>query len=268
MTETLLMPARENAPRRLDCPVYLINLDGSDARLQFSTQQLNEAGVSFERVSAIDGRGVSPDHFDVYNSAESRRYYGRDMTSGEIGCYLSHVMVLNAFLKTGEEYCVVFEDDFLVKPGAWETVDLLENCIRQGGIKDWDLINLTREPTKFRRELLNLADDSASGTLFNAYYFPTRAAAIMWSKDGAKRFLEKSEVPLCPIDHLFRKRVSEDLRGLGIIPTPFWFTGIDSDIENASPDWKKPAGLSWYRVKEAARQIKILAKSYKKWLAH
>ena len=36
---------------------YLINLDGSQERLERATQQLNQVNWPFERFSAVDGRG-------------------------------------------------------------------------------------------------------------------------------------------------------------------------------------------------------------------
>ncbi len=41
---------------------FLINLDGSDDRLNSATRQLAEAGQTFERYPAYDGRGKPAEH--------------------------------------------------------------------------------------------------------------------------------------------------------------------------------------------------------------
>lgn len=43
---------------------YLINLDGSDERLERATQQLKDVDWAFERFSAYDGRGKELSTFE------------------------------------------------------------------------------------------------------------------------------------------------------------------------------------------------------------
>ena len=44
---------------------YLINLDGSDARLATATAQLQQHGSAFERIAAVDGRKFAVDELAI-----------------------------------------------------------------------------------------------------------------------------------------------------------------------------------------------------------
>ncbi len=238
-------------------PVFLINLDSSEKRLETSRTQFEMAGVLFDRVSAVDGRNRTPRDFPNYDEQATQSYYGRGMTCGEIACYLSHVKALRRFVETGQDIGLILEDDFLLSPKDWETLRALEAEIRAGHIIDWDLINLFKPPKKIKQDLMRL-NSGRNTTLYRAFYFPTGAVATMWSRAGAESFLTFASDPLCPIDHHYRKWVSETGRGLGLDPTPFASTNLGSDISDASPGWVKPAPISRYRMKEIRRQSRCL----------
>ncbi|MBI1340166.1 hypothetical protein GC169_08160 [bacterium] len=47
-----------------------------------------------------------------YEPAQARRFMGRDLSRGEIGCFLSHYHVMREFVeKSGPDWLLVFEDD-------------------------------------------------------------------------------------------------------------------------------------------------------------
>jgi glycosyl transferase, family 25 len=262
---SVLMIDHPQKKQKVAYPVYLINLDDSTKRLATSERQLAQHHIPYHRISAINGKGQTCTDFPEYNARSSRRYYGRDMTGGEIACHLSHIKALQTFIASGRSHCLILEDDFLCKAHCWEIVDAVSALATEGVLGDWDLINLTRKVSgsglKSPIHMIEIGSDRTE--LYNAFYFPTRAAAIMWSRAGATRFVEQHATPFCPIDHLFRKYVSETGRGLGLSHTPFWFTDEDSDIMAASPTWEKPTKVSFYRIKEFTRQAKCIFNAYR-----
>jgi len=83
---------------------YVINLDRRpDRRLSLLTH-LGPQELRIKRVSAVDGRDGSP---DTPNTS---------LSSGEEGCWASHRKVMKEFLDSGQEYCVVLEDDAQLIP--------------------------------------------------------------------------------------------------------------------------------------------------------
>ena len=79
---------------------YLINLDGSQERLERATQQLNQVNWPFERFSAVDGRGKELTEFANYDDHGANDVLGRKLMNSELGCYLSHYGCAEKFLSS------------------------------------------------------------------------------------------------------------------------------------------------------------------------
>src|SRR6056297_1087658 len=94
----------------------LINLDGSDDRLETASRALRAADIEFTRLSAFDGRALDMSSFAAYDATAARHYMGRELVGGEIGCYMSHLAAAQAFLDTDAEACLVLEDDIAPPP--------------------------------------------------------------------------------------------------------------------------------------------------------
>lgn len=85
---------------------FLINLDRRPERLEHCKDRLDKAGVSFTRLSAIDGMQGAPSN-----------YYGG---AGAYGCLESHKKVLKTVLDKGLQSVMVFEDDVILCPNFLE----------------------------------------------------------------------------------------------------------------------------------------------------
>ena len=69
--------------------IFVINLDRSKNRWLESQNQLN--GCEVERVSAVDGAKLEAELLNAcFDEGLNRQRYHKVLTSGEIGCYLSH----------------------------------------------------------------------------------------------------------------------------------------------------------------------------------
>ena len=87
---------------------YLINLDRSTERLEFFTRQAKLLGISFERISAVEGRRLSPEELA---SAVAASFEFQPINAGEIGLFMSHKQAWQNLLASGEPHAAVFEDD-------------------------------------------------------------------------------------------------------------------------------------------------------------
>lgn len=99
---------------------YLINLDRCPERLSASKAELDAAGISFERLQAIDGRSLSP---KLVKQECSRLGFflanGRRIKLNELACALSHHACYRAGIASNSPYFAVFEDDLLVDGAAF-----------------------------------------------------------------------------------------------------------------------------------------------------
>ena len=89
-----------------DFDVLVINLEGSDERLESVRHMLDREQVAWRRMPAVDGRHGMPEGDYDYDEAVAIIRHDRPMNTGEIGCYLSHIKALRMFL-AGEAACAV-----------------------------------------------------------------------------------------------------------------------------------------------------------------
>lgn len=207
----------------------LINLDGSDARLQRASDELKAQGLDFIRVPAFDGRKLVVDDFSRYNSSRARRYMGRDCIGGEIGCYMSHVECARRFLDSDERYALILEDDiYLFEDFALHLHQLIAWFDAHPNYP-WHLLNLGDE--KLKRFMSTPVQSFGEHTLYRTHYFPMRTCALLWSRAGAKAFLENSKEIFCPIDNFLRYLMNRSGMGLGFSPPMVGPTAASSDID-------------------------------------
>lgn len=90
----------------------LINLEQSTDRLARMKALFAQYEMTFERIDAVDGRKMSKQALDAkVLPLERRKYWLKDMTAGEIGCYLSHVKAWKRLVSSEHDWAFICEDD-------------------------------------------------------------------------------------------------------------------------------------------------------------
>ena len=236
---------------------YLINLDGSDKRLERSTQQLNHIDWSFERVSAYDGRGKTLSEFKDYDDQQARKNLGRSLLNAEIGCYLSHYQCAQKFLDTDADMLVVLEDDMKMAESFKPVIDQTLAYLHANPNLDWYLVNIAAKKKKLAKDITTLD----AHTLWHAYYFPIRGLGLIWSRKGAEEFVKHGKPITMPVDIFFQRWLSQNGKGLGVWPAVISPMGIDSDILGTQATQniqrkEKEGRDSSYNLKKQKRMIK------------
>ena len=224
----------------MDIPAYLINLDDSTTRLAHVTEQLNQAGIVFERVSAFDARGADLARIDGYDEPAARAQMGRPLRGGEIGCYKSHLICAQSFLDSGARYGLVFEDDIDLTDSA-QAVILSAIAALQDNDLPWEIVHLGPD----RLKIFSFAADLPDGhSLVAAHYFPMTTSALLWSRAGAARFVETLSRIEKPVDFALRDLFVRYGGGYAITPPLARQRGVDSDIDGTNPR-RESGGRSW-----------------------
>lgn len=245
---------------------YVINLDGSAARLEAIGQRLRELDVGFERVSAFDGRQLDLAAVEDYDSKKAEAYMGRSLVGGEIGCYRSHLDVASRFLASDAKYALVLEDDALP---LCNIVELLRKAIPdlEAADKDWYLINIGNNNLKIFSPISDYQIDGFHCELVAAHYFPMTTSAIVWSREGASRFVEGHRTIFAPVDNYFRYWLTRVGHGYSFWPTPVTTTDADSLIMSANGRHRKENRRKWFYGLYKQRRLlvdKIIASINKK----
>ena len=73
--------------------IFVVSLKRSVDRRASMVTELERCGLRYEFVDAVDGRSLTASQRERYSATESLRLHGRELTSGEIGCALSHLLL-------------------------------------------------------------------------------------------------------------------------------------------------------------------------------
>jgi glycosyl transferase, family 25 len=88
-------------------------------------------------IEAVDGRSIDLEKMKADGSLMWDDWNQRDLTAGEIGCYLSHVKVWNMMSEQNLGNVLICEDDILFRPDANEIADRFMAEVPD----DWDIIH-------------------------------------------------------------------------------------------------------------------------------
>lgn len=232
--------------------VQLINLDGSDARLAKASAALMAEGIAFRRMSAFDGRKLLPEALPLYDAARATRDYGRNLTGGEVGCFLSHLEAARRFLATDQTCGLVLEDDLAVVPGAAVVLAKLPSLLNAEAERNpWFVVNLGTPALRLFTPLQFVA---GRHQLMRAHYFPVTTTAILWSRAGAGAFLRDATVVLEPVDHWLRAWLARNDGGLALNPPIFPAAGMESEIDAAAHRGKVRRSLHYLWSKQTRLQ--------------
>jgi GR25 family glycosyltransferase involved in LPS biosynthesis len=118
--------------------IYVINLDIRYERWLNVKKQLDSFALSPQRVRAINGWSMERQELKTLYKTCIEKSYHRYFTQGQIGCFLSHLSILqHAFNK--KYRCIwILEDDILVLEDIKELSALVE--MLQTFDPDWDVL--------------------------------------------------------------------------------------------------------------------------------
>lgn len=239
----------------MDLPAFLINLDGSEARLRQAGAQLEAVGIAFQRVPAFDGRGLRIDEFPDYDHARAMAYMGRPLRGGEIGCYLSHLDCARRFLASDAVHGLVLEDDLQLVPGFGEGLAAVLDWLAAHP-SGWDLVHLAPNTHKIFTTLHRFGADGGTHALTRAHYFPMTTTALLWSRPGAQAFVEGHRSIWAPVDNYLRHWQTRADRGLAVWPPLVTTTGAESEIADAGANRRSVAGRT--RLYGLAKQRRLM----------
>lgn len=194
--------------------VQYINLDRSPDREVKIRSRLDSAGFTFQKCVGVDGGDLSAEQLAAYDEERAIKYMGRRLYKGEIGCYLSHLKAVRAFLETDSEFGLIVEDDLVVPEGFKSfCLEVCDTARRR--YPGWQLVNLYRGAG---RPFSNLAELKLGGEVHRfgvAHSFPASAVALIWSREGASEFIEKFSTIYAPVDQITKAWMSASGLGLG-----------------------------------------------------
>jgi glycosyl transferase, family 25 len=118
--------------------IFILNMPRSVKRralflFQSSILKLSNA----EMIQAVDGRSLDLNMMKSQGILQWDEHLKRDLTSGEVGCYLSHISAWKMLLERKLNTALICEDDVLWKTDANAIVDRFMSEVPP----DWDILH-------------------------------------------------------------------------------------------------------------------------------
>lgn len=198
-----------------DIPIFVINLPRDTARRDTMISRFTPLGAALNFFDAIDGRALTPEQLKLYDGAKRRRYFGRDLMAGEIGCLLSHRAIFQKMISENIDYAVILEDDVVPEPDFMDAI----SAMPRAPIK-WDVIRFLGSQKVRRRGCRQIAPLTGRYALGRLPTAPGGAHGYMVTKRAAAIMLRHMEKNWLPIDTLQGRTWQTGLETLVLTPSP------------------------------------------------
>jgi len=194
---------------RSDFDCYVINLKSNRDRLNHISSVYKDSDLAqepFVLVEAVDGKAIDPKDFvtpRVWEGVQQIDKTGKrsshdHLTRGMVGCYLSHLKVLEMIKSSNRPYGFVLEDD------ASFPDDVYTKHIRNALLtmpEDWDVILLGRWPLEETNEINFVKVNKFWGT-----------HGYLINRKGAEKIIQYGGVPIDDqIDGAMGKLARDDI---------------------------------------------------------
>jgi len=191
---------------------YVINLDRSKDRLDAITVQLDRLGLPFTRIPAVDGKQASPEQKASIDEQSYQRKHGKPSLPGELGCYLSHVNAIQAFLESDASFALILEDDAIFAEGFVDAVhELMQHPER------WDMVKLSGVHSGTPVSVLTLNAKYGLAVMFSKC---TCSSAYLINRIAAQAYSEKLLPMTLPYDHEFDLGWKYQIKVRAVSPFP------------------------------------------------
>ena len=173
---------------------YVISLRRSRDRRKNIITQMDSLGIEYCFFDAIDASESREKYFRHY---DQERYFlscGRSATSGEVGCYASHLGVWKASVASGSPI-VVLEDDAQLDERYESAINFVEKHIN-----DLGFIRLEKNWKPGAPRIV----DTSHHSIRRCKKYPFSAMAYAISPAVAQVFIEYSKVLSAPVDKFIK----------------------------------------------------------------
>ncbi len=199
-------------PRRQIPPIWVVNLRRSTERREHIARQLDGLSVDYEIIDAVDGSELGPDDLAAcYCPSGAISLLGRELTSGEIGCSLSHLRLYRRQVDEGLDEVVILEDDAVVDPAFLEILGRREDLPA-----DWELVTFYGSPARISYWGARAIDPRHRCVKFASIAYGT--LGYLLRESGARKLLAHALPIRMAADHLTGGRIRTGLRLYGLVP--------------------------------------------------
>jgi glycosyl transferase family 25 len=219
----------------------VISLPGSSDRQEKARLELAKTNLRWRFLDAIRGSAL-PTLPAEYQPKKVKRLLGFELTSSELGCFLSHKKAWQACVDDNIP-SIIFEDDFRLLPHFEKTINYLIN-----DYTDWGAVRLQGLSLVHHNEIHSF-DDNIS--LVRNKGDAVGATAYILKPAQAKVLIEAAKDVFEPLDHFLEHHQVHRLEFFAVKPYPVDISGDQTTIAD------RPAR---YPIKGIAKLVRSIAR--------
>ena len=201
--------------------IVIITLDRTSKQVQELLSLLNNQGLTGKIVAGVDGRENFPELKDGERIDQERSLKMQlvELTTSEIGCYLSHFRTIRNAYDEGLERICILEDDVLIESDFEKVLSSVEKLPDE--IEHIRLMGLKRHK---RKSVCKVGD---SRQLTRPVKGPCGAQGYVVNRRGMEKILRFGGVIAKPIDKFYDHFWDIDLRSYCVEPHVIWERAIN-----------------------------------------
>ena len=188
-------------------PVFIVSLPEATDRRARIAKIMDDLGLEFEFVDAVDGRKFDVVNHPLYNAPRRLRAFGKHLTGGDLGCILSHKKIYQRMVDENISAALIFEDDVLLRDAFLPVLEKIKTID-----VPFDMIRFFGSPKLERLKMRNVCKLDDTHHLVRHSGMPGGSHATLMRLSGAKKMLKHMERTSLPIDALLGRS---------------WLTGIN-----------------------------------------
>ncbi len=240
-------------------PIFIINLKQSTDRWERISAELDQLGLTYEKFPAVYGADLSDDEIKKYCPNRHLWWTRRDLKLGEIGCYLSHIYLLEEIVKRGIDRACVLEDD------AWILPEFLQWVRSDTPLPDnADILKLTINGEYHLSRGIKVGSYANRLITFLTFRGVHGTYGYIITREGAIKALERLSTIRDGIDHAMFEFWNSGLVSYCVYP-PVVRTGEESIIGAEGRAVKKTGQLKkaiGLRLRKRVRDVKVFYKKH------
>ena len=203
-------------------PIWVASLARSPERRQFMQQQFASLNLSYRIIDASDGKKLSREELQKYSKRHALKAKRRELSTGEIGCALTHAKIYQQMLDENLEEVLILEDDIVI------TQDLLHVLLQRRNFPpEWEAVNFANTWA----QAIPLGEPVCKNYRICRFKgIANRTSAYLINRQGAKKLIEHVYPIRLPADDLVGLTQMTGLRLYGITPSVVALADFKSDI--------------------------------------
>jgi GR25 family glycosyltransferase involved in LPS biosynthesis len=165
--------------------IFVLTLPAAKKRQEYMAALLGSLNLPFEFFFGVDGRQLNPEEkTNYYDEKKARRYIGRALSPGEIGCALGHRLIYKKMIDENIDRAIVLEDDITINDKLPVVIELLNGIKSRNYIIKLDTKNKQVVPWHQIRLNETYAVQQSLSCVWVAwgYYIDRFAAQTMYNK--------------------------------------------------------------------------------------